>query len=228
MKESQQHINPRNSQREKVSIHAQCPKYDSPGSVVEDTEHWKDAVGGAVCAPDVGSSRADVVDGEANASSALGNDCTLLEGVVNALNAVVLHADQEAARQLGVGSARVEQRWGGVREHAFGHQVVRLDGSRDIVLVDADRHAHEHVLGTLDDLAVNAEQVGALQGLHVQRGWVEVRRKKRMADLINKYTQNRPHLESKVIVVKVPVIADLIIQQISVLHNARQVSNGTC
>ena len=52
-----------------------------------------------------------------------------------------------------------------MREHALRHQVVSLDGRCQVGLVDADRDAHQHVLRPLDDLAVDAEQVGALKGL---------------------------------------------------------------
>lgn len=50
---------------------------------------------------------------------ALADDCALLEGVVDALNAVALAADEEAAAQLGAGRASIEQRGGGVREPAL-------------------------------------------------------------------------------------------------------------
>lgn len=48
---------------------------------------------------------------------------------------------------------------------AVRQQVVGFNGSIDIVFVDADRHAHQHLLGALHNLAVDAKQVGALQGL---------------------------------------------------------------
>ncbi len=60
-------------------------------------------------------------------------------------------------------------------------------------LVDAHGHAHEHVLRPLHHLAVDAQQVGALQ-----------------------------RLEAKVVVVKVAVVADLAVQPLRVLCNARE------
>ena len=40
--------------------------------------------------------------------------------------------------------------------------------------MDADGTAHEHVLGTFDDLALDLEEVGALQGLEPEEVVVEV------------------------------------------------------
>ena len=142
----------------------------TPCRVVEDAQHGQDAVGGAIGAADVRARGADVVDREADAAGALGDDGALLEGVVDALDAVVLHAEQEAAGELRARGAGVEQRGARVREHALRHEVVGLDRRRDVVLVDAHRDAHEHVLGALDNLAANAQQVGALQSLRVIRG----------------------------------------------------------
>lgn len=44
------------------------------------------------------------------------------------LDGVVLHADQEAGRELGAGGAGVEERGRGVGEPALRQQVVRLHG----------------------------------------------------------------------------------------------------
>lgn len=44
-------------------------------------------------------------------------------------------------------------------------QVVGLDSLVDVLQVDADGHAHQHVLGALHHLAMQAQQVRALQGL---------------------------------------------------------------
>ena len=76
--------------------------------VVEDTKHWDDAVGGAVGSFDVGSCGADVVDGQADASSVLRNFRALLQGVVDAGDAVLLHGEQEAAGHLRLGRSRIE------------------------------------------------------------------------------------------------------------------------
>jgi hypothetical protein len=76
-----------------------------------------------------------------------------------------LHVDEEAGRHLRARRSGVEERRAGVGEELLRHEVVRLDGRRDVPLVDADRHAHEQVLWALDHLAVDLEQVGALESL---------------------------------------------------------------
>ena len=46
------------------------------------------------------------------------------------LNAVILHADEEAGGELGAAGAGVEEGWGGVREPALRHEIVCLEGRR--------------------------------------------------------------------------------------------------
>jgi hypothetical protein len=82
---------------------------DVSGSVIEDTEHGDDTVGGAVGASDIGSSGPDTVYVEANASSHLGDHGAGLEGVVDALNTVILHVHEEARGQLALRSACIEE-----------------------------------------------------------------------------------------------------------------------
>ena len=141
---------------------------DVPGSVVEDTEHRNDAVGGAVGTTDVGLGGTDVGDGHADAASVLGDDGELLEGVVDAVDGVLLHGEEEARGHLGVGSSGVEESGGGMGEESVRQKVVGLEDAGDVVHVDADGDAHEHVLGTLGDLAVDLEQVGLLQSLEAE------------------------------------------------------------
>lgn len=80
-----------------------------------------------------------------------------------------LEADEEAGAELGPRGAGIEEGGGGVGEPALRQQVVRLDGGVDVVLVDANRHTHQHVLGALDDLAVDTQEVRPLQGLQQQQ-----------------------------------------------------------
>lgn len=54
-------------------------------------------------------------------------------------------------------------------------QVVGLNCLVHVLHVDADGHAHQHVLGTLNHLAVQPQQVGALQGLRGVVGGVGCR-----------------------------------------------------
>jgi hypothetical protein len=47
------------------------------------------------------------------------------------------------------------------------HEVVRLDGRVDILAVDADGNAHQHVLRTLHDFGVDLEQIRTLKRLMI-------------------------------------------------------------
>ena len=160
---------------------------DVPRGVVKDAKHGDDAVGGSVGAADVGRGGADVVDGQTDAAGGLGDARALLEGIVDALDGILLHGDEETRRQLGAGGTRVEERGGRVGHPALGEHVVGVDGLLHI-LVDADGDAHEQVLGALHDLAVDAEEVRSLQSL-----------------------------VAEVIVVKVAVVHDLGIETVGVL-----------
>jgi hypothetical protein len=44
--------------------------------------------------------------------------------------------------------------------------MVRLNGGRNVGLVDADGDAHEHVLRALDDFSIYLEEVRPFQSLH--------------------------------------------------------------
>lgn len=98
-------------------------------------------------------------------ASRLGNDGTLLEGVIDPLDRVVFHADQKARAQLGTRGTSIEQCGRGVRKPTVRQQVVGFNGSVNVILVDANRHTHQHLLGTLDDFAFYTQEVRSLQGL---------------------------------------------------------------
>lgn len=53
---------------------------------------------------------------------------------------------------------------------ALGQEVVGVHGSVHVLLVDADGHAHEHVLRALHYGPVDAQEVGSLQRLPVRGG----------------------------------------------------------
>lgn len=84
-----------------------------------------------------------------------GTETNLFQGVVNSLDAVFLHIEQKARRQLRPGCAGIEQRRRRVCEKPLRHQIVRLNRPSDIPLVNAHRHAHKHVLDALHDRAVH-------------------------------------------------------------------------
>jgi hypothetical protein len=104
---------------------------------------------------------------------------TLLQRVIDAVDAICLHCNQETAAELRVGCSSVEEGWRCVCEPALAHQLVSVACSLDILLVDPNSNPHEHVLWPLHDGIVEPEQIGALQGL-----------------------------EAEVVIIKVPVIND--------------------
>lgn len=56
-----------------------------PCSVIEDTEHGHNAIGVAIGSPDVAACGSDVVHGQSNATSTLGDASTLFQRVIDAL-----------------------------------------------------------------------------------------------------------------------------------------------
>lgn len=160
---------------------------DVSGRVVENTHHRNDTVGGTVGTCDVGACGSDVVDVQANTTCGLGDQSTLFQGVVDTLDRVILHCDQETGGHLVSRGTCVEQGWRSVGEVSLGHQVVRLDGAVDVVAVDADSDSHDQVLRSFGDLAVQSQEVGSLKGL-----------------------------ETKVVVVEVTVVVDRVIQDVCV------------
>ena len=105
---------------------------------------------------------------------ALGDAGAALERVVDALDRVLGHGEEEAARELRARGARVEERGRRVREEALRHELVRLERGLDVGQVDADRDAHDHVLRALDDLAVEPAEVALLERLEAEVLVVEV------------------------------------------------------
>jgi hypothetical protein len=65
-------------------------------SVVENTQHGNDTVGSTVGTSDIRASGTDSVNVQANTTSHLGNHGTSLEGIIDTVNAVLLHINKEA------------------------------------------------------------------------------------------------------------------------------------
>jgi hypothetical protein len=116
----------------------------------------------------------NVVDIEPDATSSLRNHCAGLQGVVDALNGVVLHGDEEAGGELRVRCAGVEEGRAGVCEETLRHEVVGLDNAIDIVAVDANGDTHEHVRGSLCNASIDAEEVRSLKCLESEKVVVEI------------------------------------------------------
>ena len=53
-------------------------------------------------------------------------------------------------------------------EPTVTHEVVCLNGGVDVFFVNANGHTHEHVLWTLCNAAVYAQQVAALKGFETK------------------------------------------------------------
>ena len=68
-----------------------------PSCVIKHFQHRHQPVAVAICSADVAVTSADVVDGKANTTSVLTDNCTLLKCVVNPIDAVLSHGKQKAA-----------------------------------------------------------------------------------------------------------------------------------
>ena len=101
-------------------------------------------------------------------ASFLGNERALLERVEYSIDRVVLHGQEETRRQLRSRRAGIEQGRRRVCERTQRHQVVRFDGGFNVAAVNPARHAHQHVLRTFGDFAVQLEQVRAFECLETK------------------------------------------------------------
>ena len=168
----------------KASLALATPLVDIAGRIVENAQHGDDPVGCAIRSPDVRTCCTYIVNAESDPACRLADLGTLLQRVIDPVDAVVAHGQQEATGHLWLGGSRIEKRGRCVREILFGHQIIGLQCRLNVFFVDAQRYAHQHLLRTLNDLAVGAQQVGAFEGL-----------------------------ESKVVVAEVPVIDDAAVDQ---------------
>ena len=100
---------------------------DIAGRVIVDFEHGHESVRVAVRTCDIRVLSSDAVHSEANATRVLANQGRLLQCVVDALDGILSHGQQEAGAHLGLSSARVEQRGRRVREPLLTHQIIRLE-----------------------------------------------------------------------------------------------------
>jgi hypothetical protein len=82
---------------------------DITSSSIVSPQHGHDTVRVSVGSGDVRPLGSNVVNVETDTTSRLGDHGTCLEGVVDAVDRVVLHGDQEAGRELRVRGTGVEE-----------------------------------------------------------------------------------------------------------------------
>ena len=128
-------------------------------SIVENPQHGHNTVARSVRPTNIGLRRTNIGNTHANATGIFGNDGTVLERIVNAINGILLHAHEKARAHLRIGSAGIEERRRGVREVAHGKEVVRLNDTLNVVSVNADADAHEHVLRTFGNVSIQLEEI---------------------------------------------------------------------
>ena len=132
-------------------------------SHVKISKHWNNAIGYAIGAFDVAAFCSYIVDRKSDSSRRLGYFSTGLQGIVDAIDAIILHGEKEAGGELWFWSARVKKSWGGVCKPLFGEQIVGLNSCIQILAVNAYCHSHEHVLWTLYYLAIQTDEVAFFQ-----------------------------------------------------------------
>ena len=81
-----------------------------------------------VCTFDVGSSRSNIMDMQADASGCLGNQGCLMEGVIDSIDGVVLHCKQKAGAHLWLWGTGIEESRCSVREPFLTDQIIRVNG----------------------------------------------------------------------------------------------------
>ncbi|KAF1761130.1 hypothetical protein GCK72_009384 [Caenorhabditis remanei] len=141
---------------------------DITSSVIVDTKHWYESVRCSVSSSDDRTGGTNLVDIEPDSSSALRDESTLLQSVVDSKNRILAHRQQEARRHLWTACSRVEESWRSMSHVALRHQIVRLDGSSNVLSVDSDRNTHQHLLWPLNDFLVDFEKSYWIYEFHVQ------------------------------------------------------------
>ena len=142
---------------------------DVAGRVVEHAEHGHQAVGAPVRAGDVRAGCADIVDRKTDAAGILGDLGAVLEGVEDAVDAVVLHGHEVAAGELGALGGGIEESGGGVREGLAAHEIVGLLNSGEgRGAVNADGDTQPHILGRLCQTRGRSHEIAALERLEAE------------------------------------------------------------
>ena len=81
---------------------------DVSSSIVEHTKHGNQSIGGSIGASDVRARRTNTMHVEADATGRLGDQSALLECVINVLDGVPRHGQQEATGELGPRCRRIK------------------------------------------------------------------------------------------------------------------------
>ena len=91
-------------------------------------QHWHEPVTLAVCPPNETPACPNIVYVEPNAAGMLADGRTVLQSVIDAVNAVILHRQEETGRKLLARRSRVEECGRRVSEEFHGEHVIGLKG----------------------------------------------------------------------------------------------------
>ncbi len=91
---------------------------------------------------------------ETNTTSSLGDHSTGLECVVDTLDAVILHVDEEAGRQLSCGVPALNRVGEACVKYFWDMRLYVSIAFSMILTVDANGHTHDHVLWAFGNLAI--------------------------------------------------------------------------
>ncbi len=91
-----------------------------------------------------------------------------ITGVVNALDGVIRHGEQETGRQLRSACTGMEQSGRRMGEELRRHCIVRGQSGVEIAVMNTTSDTHEHVLRALHNFAIHVQQVGTLQYLEAE------------------------------------------------------------
>lgn len=104
-------------------------------------------------------SSTNVVNAKTNTACGLADHGTRLQCIVDTLDGVVFHTNEEAGCQLRVRRTSIEKRRRAVCEVALRHKGVALKSSVDIIGMNTASNAHKQVLRTLSRTTVDFQQV---------------------------------------------------------------------
>ena len=76
--------------------------------VIIHTQHWHKAIAVAISSTDIRRGRSNFADSKSDPSSTLADESTLLQGIIDPFDGVLLHGEKETAGHLVVRGTRVE------------------------------------------------------------------------------------------------------------------------